>query len=71
MRQRRLSLGEPRLLPDGWHVRPTRPILPTIPFSTRIRSHTSRGVFYEVSLSGPTCTYPDFRSFRHRLHEDI
>ena len=46
----------------------TRPILPTIPFSTRIRSHTSRGVFYEVSLSGPICTCPDFRSFRHRLH---
>jgi hypothetical protein len=47
----------------------TRPELPAIPFSTRVRSQTKRSDFYEVDLSGPTCTCPDFRSFRHRLRE--
>ena len=45
----------------------SRPKLPAIPFSTRIRSHTTRGVFYEVDLGVPTCTCPDFSSIRHRL----
>ena len=45
----------------------TSPNLPMIPFSTRVKSHTKRGAFYEVNLSGPTCTCPDFRSFRNRL----
>jgi len=45
----------------------THPNLPTIPFTTRVKSHTKRGVFYEVNLSGPSCTCPDFLSFRHRL----
>ena len=45
----------------------TRPQLPAIPFSTRIKSYTTRAVFYEVDLSEPTCTCPDFRSFRSRL----
>jgi hypothetical protein len=45
----------------------TRPHLPAIPFSTRIRSQTKRSAWYEVDLRGPTCTCPDFRSFRHRL----
>ena len=45
----------------------TRPNLPTIPFVTHVKSHTKKGGFYEVNLSGPTCTCPDFRSFRHRL----
>jgi hypothetical protein len=45
----------------------TRPQLPSIPFSTRVKSHTSRGVSYEIDLSGPTCSCPDFRAFRHRL----
>lgn len=41
--------------------------LPLIPFSTRIRSHTTKGASYEIDLSGPVCTCPDFLSFRHRL----
>jgi hypothetical protein len=45
----------------------TRPNLPTIPFSTRVKSHSRRGEFYEVNLNGPTCTCPDFRSFRYGL----
>ena len=45
----------------------TRPQLLAIPFSTRIRSHTRKSEFYEVNLSGPTCSCPDFRSFRHKL----
>ena len=47
----------------------SRPELPTISFATRIRSQTKRGTCYEVDLGGPTCTCPDFRSFRHRLKE--
>jgi hypothetical protein len=47
----------------------TRLELPAIPFSTRAKSQTRRDTFYEVDLSGPTCTCPDFRSFRHRLRE--
>jgi hypothetical protein len=45
----------------------TRPRLPSIPFSSRAQSHTSRGVFYEIDLSGPACTCPDFLSYRYRL----
>ena len=43
------------------------PRLPAIPFSARIKSHKRKGEFYEVDLSGPVCSYPDFRSFRQRL----
>jgi hypothetical protein len=45
----------------------TSPNLPTIPFATRVKSHTKRGVFYEVNLNGPSCTCPDFLSFRRKL----
>jgi hypothetical protein len=45
----------------------SRAKLPAIPFSTRIKSHTRRNEFYEVDLSEPTCSCPDFRSFRHNL----
>jgi hypothetical protein len=41
--------------------------LPAIPFSTRIKSHTRKSEFYKVDLSEPTCSCPDFRSFRHKL----
>ena len=43
------------------------PQLPVIPFVTRVRSHTDKEVFYDVNLSGPTCTCPDWRSYRHSL----
>jgi hypothetical protein len=39
----------------------THPNLPTIQFSTRVKSPTKRGTFYEVNLSGPSCTCPDFQ----------
>jgi hypothetical protein len=45
----------------------SQPRLPSIPFSTRIKSHTDRKLVYDVDLSGPTCTCPDFKSFRQRL----
>jgi hypothetical protein len=45
----------------------SRANLPTIQFSTRVKSQTKTGTFYEVNLSGPSCTCPDFRSFRQRL----
>ena len=38
----------------------TSPSLPTIPFSTRVKSHTKRGAFYEVNLSGPNLHVPRF-----------
>ena len=44
-----------------------RPRLPDIPFFARIKSHKKKGEFYEVDLSGPVCSCPDFRSFRQRL----
>jgi hypothetical protein len=43
------------------------PLLPAIPFSTRIKSHTTRATFYDVDLNGPTCTCPDFGSYRSKL----
>ena len=45
----------------------TRPQLPPISFSSRAKSHTTRGVFYEIDLSGPACTCPDFLSYRYSL----
>jgi hypothetical protein len=45
----------------------SRPQLPLIPFSFRAKSHTSKGVFYDIDLSGPVCTCPDFLSYRYRL----
>jgi hypothetical protein len=60
-------LRQPRLHPKPLTRDLTRPNLPTIPFATRVKSHTKKGGFYEVNLSGPKCTCPDFLSFRHRL----
>jgi hypothetical protein len=45
----------------------TRPNLPTIPFATSVKSRTTRTTFYDVDLNGPTCTCPDFRSYRSKL----
>jgi hypothetical protein len=45
---------------------PTEARLPLIPFSTSVKSRTDKGVTYDVDLQGPTCTCPDFRTFRHR-----
>ena len=45
----------------------THPKLPAIPLIVRIKSHTEKGVSYDVDLSGPRCTCPDWRSYRHTL----
>lgn len=45
----------------------SRPELPSIPLVLRVKSHTSRGVFYEVDLRGPNCQCPDWKSFRGQL----
>ena len=45
----------------------TSSLLPEIPFSTRIKSRTTRTTLYDVDLNGPTCTCPDFRSYRSKL----
>ena len=34
----------------------SRPQLPAIPFYARMKSHTRKSEFYEVHLSGPTCS---------------
>ena len=47
----------------------TRPQLPLLPFATRVKSHTHKGVVYDVDLSGPTCTCPDWRSYRNGFPE--
>ena len=44
-----------------------RPLLPAIPISALIKSRTTKTTFYEVDLNGPTCTCPDFRSYRSKL----
>ena len=41
--------------------------VPSIPFMTRIKSHTNKEVFYDVDLADPKCTCPDWRSYRHSL----
>jgi hypothetical protein len=45
---------------------PTEARMPLIPFTTRVKSRSEKGVIYEVNLQGPTCTCPDFRGFRHK-----
>jgi hypothetical protein len=47
----------------------TRPQLPLVPFATRVKSHTSKGLFYDVDLSGPTCTCLDWTSYRHNFSQ--
>ena len=41
--------------------------LPDVPFDARIRSHSDRLVSYEVNLSGPSCSCPDWLSHRRIL----
>jgi DNA polymerase-3 subunit epsilon len=45
----------------------SQPRMPPIPYILRIKSHTEKGLFYDVDLSGPTCTCPDWRSKRYSL----
>jgi hypothetical protein len=46
-----------------------QPRLPTIPCVVKVKSHSERGVLYNVDLNGPTCTCPDWRSYRAHLPE--
>jgi hypothetical protein len=45
----------------------SQPRMPIIPFVIRVKSHSERGVLYDVDLSGPTCSCPDWRSKRRAL----
>jgi hypothetical protein len=45
----------------------SQPRMPAIPFVLQVKSHTDKSVFYDVDLSGPTCTCPDWRSNRCAL----
>jgi len=43
------------------------PRIPSIPIVFHVKSHTDKSMVYEVDLSGPTCTCPDWRSNRYSL----
>ncbi len=45
----------------------SQPRMPAIPFVVHVKSHTEPGIVYEVDLSGPTCTCPDWRTWRSSL----
>ncbi len=45
----------------------TNPATPCIPYTTRIKSHSEPGLHYDVDLSAPSCTCPDWRSVRQSL----
>jgi len=49
------------------HMPPTEPKLPPIGLTLPIKSHTQRDVRYNVDLSGPSCTCPDWRGCRADL----
>jgi hypothetical protein len=46
---------------------PPEPKVPSINLTMRIKSHTQRDVRYDVDLSGPGCTCPDWRGCRADL----
>jgi hypothetical protein len=46
---------------------PSEPKLPSIQLLVQIKSHTDRDVRYDVDLSGPSCTCPDWRGCRYNL----
>lgn len=41
--------------------------LPVIDYNCRVESYSDPGSFYEIGLSGPTCSCPDWRTRRSRL----
>jgi hypothetical protein len=43
---------------------PAAPRLPAIDINLRIKSHTQKNVAYNVNLTGPVCTCPDWRACR-------
>jgi hypothetical protein len=42
-------------------------LLPMIPVTLPIRSHSDKAVIYDVDLSGPSCACPDWRGGRNQL----
>lgn len=45
----------------------SQPRMPSIPYVTRVRSQTDSSMFYEVDLSEPRCSCPDWQSKRYAL----
>ena len=41
--------------------------LPSIRVTLRVRSHSEKDVVYDVDLTGPSCTCPDWRTWRSDL----
>jgi len=42
-------------------------LLPSIPVTLRVKSHSEETVMYDVDLSGPSCNCPDWRGARSQL----
>jgi len=42
-------------------------LLPIIPVTLRVDSHSDKNVFYEVDLSGPSCNCPDWKGARSHV----
>jgi len=42
-------------------------LLPSIPVTLRVKSHSEANVVYDVDLTGPSCTCPDWRGARSQL----
>ena len=45
----------------------SRPLLPPVPWVTRLRPRADRGVCYEIDLGQPTCSCPDWQRYRSKL----
>ena len=45
----------------------SRPLLPPVPWVTRLRPRADRGVCYEIDLGQPTCSCPDWQRDRSKL----
>ena len=44
-----------------------QPLMPSIPIIVSVKSHSAPGLIYDVDLTGPSCTCPDWRSCRSAL----
>jgi hypothetical protein len=45
----------------------TQPLLPSVPWVTRLRSRSEKGDGWEIDLSQPSCTCPEWRQERSQL----
>lgn len=58
----------PKLAPDiVKRIDLSRPLLPLVPWVTRIRSRADKDECYEIDLSKPTCTCPEWQKERSKL----